>query len=427
MGDEGMRKKPRVAIGIMEIAGYGYNLMRGLREKGIDCDLITTTPHPFLYSDDVLRNGLMDLLNATSKKRGAMKRSLISFPAALFFKGPLFLWSLCKYDVFIFLYDRSFFLTLDLAILKMLRKKVIVVCMGSDIRPAYMDGLFIQNIGPKSVRNTHIRSMIQFLSIRVSELFADAIISSPTISQFQRREYIEWLSMGIPMSPPEAKKEPRKTTDSIRILHSPSNPVVKGSDRIEEIIGRMIQKGYPIVFVTVKNRPHSEVIEELKKADLVIDQMYSDSPMATFVAEAAMYGVPALVGGYFAENGTANAQIPTIVCTPDKMEETLEGLLKDREGLKAKGEEASAFIDQNWRSSSVAERYLAIINGDLASVKMRDPAEDFYVKGSGATIGSISKAYAVVLSEYGPKGLLLGDRDDLVEAIRELARTVESE
>ena len=43
------------------------------------------------------------------------------------------------------------------------------------------------------------------------------------------------------------------------------------------------------------------VLEKMAMSDIVVDQVYCDTPMAGFATEAAINGVPVVVGGYYAD------------------------------------------------------------------------------------------------------------------------------
>ncbi len=408
-----------MAIGLMEIAGYAHNLQMGLRDNGVECDLLTLYPHPFQYTTADGRNGLLHLINDI---QGKSCNRILKFMARRFFSAPLMLWSLCKYDTFIILFNETFFGNLDLALFKVLRKKVIMVFLGSDVRPAYMNGLFISRTDPGTLRTLRLRTVGQVIRLRLSELFADALISSPTISQFQRRDFFDWNSIGIPVEPVNADRRPEKSDDVIRILHSPSKPKVKGSDRISAMIQKMQMKGYQIEFTQITNRPHAEVLKELDRVDLVIDQMYSDSPMATFATEASLHGVATLVGGYPAGEVFESYSPATIYCHPDEMEMRLEDLLTHPERLRELGSKAREFMLEKWNRDDVAKRYISIIDGTNGDVPLLSPNRFNYVKGSGAPVEVISEFYSAYLRTYGAKALLLGNRKDLIESIKDLAK-----
>ena len=77
-------------------------------------------------------------------------------------------------------------------------------------------------------------------------------------------------------------------------------------------------------------------------SDIAIDQLYSDTPMAGFAAEAGINGIPVIVGGYYAEvykKILPGPIPPTVYCKPEELKENLIYLLEHEEERKRIGEE----------------------------------------------------------------------------------------
>lgn len=422
LGSRDMKVR-RIAVGLEEIAGYGHNLTMGLREGGVVCDHLCIYPHKFQYSHEDA-NDLTRLMSRMVVTEWG-SRKIFGRIGHAFLRIPLFLYSALKYDCFIFLFNNSFLWMFDLPLLRLLGKKVVIVFLGSDVRPNYMNGLFIGEGNGQSLAKLRKGCRKRKRAIRISELFANHIVSGRTISQFQRRLYVDWFWLGIPLDiyRDVVVRDGRASGDGpLRILHSPSNRDVKGSDLIEGMVERLRAKGYPIEFTEITNCPHDEVIAELKRTDLVIDQLYSDTPMATFSAEALIYGVAVVVGGYFAEQLSDRelSEMPTLFCDPDRVEEVVESLLREPERLASIGETARDRVSMICDRRKVAERYLALLSGSDEEVCYRDPRNDQYMKGSGAPIDAVLSTYRRIFHRWGRKGFMLGDREDLLKRIMEM-------
>ena len=91
--------------------------------------------------------------------------------------------------------------------------------------------------------------------------------------------------------------------------------------------------------VVVTGRPNREVLAAIAASDFVIDQVYSDSPLAGFAAEAAALGRPAIVGGYAWDDlrrvTPAEVMPPSHVCRPEDLADAIRRLF-DGKRLKAK-------------------------------------------------------------------------------------------
>ena len=80
-----------------------------------------------------------------------------------------------------------------------------------------------------------------------------------------------------------------KTKKKFRILHAPSNPNFKGTEEIRDTIKCLKNENIDFEYIEITNASNEKVLAELNACDLVIDQLYSDTPMATLAAEAASW------------------------------------------------------------------------------------------------------------------------------------------
>ena len=361
-----MNKKPkRIFLGLMEIAGYYKNLKDGFHQLGVDCDFISLTPNRFNYggSED---NFLIRWLRFLNQQRMSTPRSqvinkifLISIINIL--KIGLLLYALYKYDVFIFGFKSTFFGYFELPIMKLLGKKIVYVFHGSDSRPPYINGKW-KDFGADGCIALSAKQKEQ---IRIIEKYADVIINHLPTAQFHQRPFILWLLIGIP-SQKDVEKCDEDRSDSerncLRILHSPSHPQTKGTLAIRKAIENIKLKGYSLELIEISGKPNSVVLEELAKCDFVVDQLYSDMPMAGFATEAASYGKPAVVGGYYSqylEKDTPKDKIPpSHYCHPDNLEQAIEKMIVDEDYRLELGRKAKTFVETYWTPKQVAQRYL---------------------------------------------------------------------
>jgi hypothetical protein len=134
----------RVLVGLGEVAGYGSNLAAGLRQLGVEADVLDLQPSTFRFGDDVPPTRAMRLLQRISRRRLATRRSSVRrrlFALAHVVLTPVVLaQAIRRYDTFVFLFDTSFLRQRELRLLRLLRKRVVYVFCGSDDRPTYLDG-----------------------------------------------------------------------------------------------------------------------------------------------------------------------------------------------------------------------------------------------------------------------------------------------
>lgn len=436
----------RVFIGTCEIAGYYLNLTNGLKKHGVECDYVTFTSHPFKYDDQKSENPLVSLIRkindliAHHKMVFALKVFLAIF--AEFFSIIYFVGCLFRYDVFIFGFGSSMIRGGgDLPILKFFHKKIIMnMAHGSDLRPPYLDGSYQSSDGtvqpdPQFLCRISRRHRKRIVWI---EKYADYIIGAPfSSSQFSTVKFINTFVVGMPyqgsgdetsgISIPDTCRILSGDTDNntIRILHSPSHSAAKGSLHICEAIERLRLKGYRINFIEVRNRPNAEVLAEIQKCDFVVDQVFSDTPMAGFAAEAGYLGKPAVVGGYsfdYLKKFIPESMFPpSQTCMPDEIEAAIEELIVNPELRKRLGADARAFVETQWSIEKVASRYLKIIEGDIPNDWWLDPLEVSYLYGAGQPESQTRENVRKLVERFGVKSLQLSHRPDLERAFLTLA------
>lgn len=405
-----------VFIGLKEIAGFYSHLNKGLQELGIKSTFICLTSHPFQYGGDEIPNIFVAFCKKISNKStnsiflGALKILFIQIC-----KIPIFIWSIIHFKTFIFSQGESFFYLIDLPILKILRKNIIFLFHGSEIRPPYIGGYYQY----KNLSRRCLNLLTYFYKIRVylSELFVNTIISHPGYGQFHSKRFIKFLIIGIPIPHTFHDIEKRKKNNQINILHSPSNPLQKGTPIIREVIRDLKNKGYNFSYTEISGRPHSEVLTCLNKCDFVIDQLYSDTPMAGFAAEAAAFGKPSIVCGYYSDyirNDFREEDIPpSFFCHPDNLESAIIKFLTDESFRIDLGRKAADFVYTRWNIKEVGNRFLQIIDGDIPESWYYSPKNNLYIGGAGLADKQIKRNISLLIKQYGKKSLRLSDKPEL--------------
>ena len=209
------------------------------------------------------------------------------------------------------------------------------------------------------------------------------------------------------------------------ILHCPSYPEGKGTPSIRAAIAALQCKGHRIRFVEISDKSNREVLAELAKCDFVIDQLYSDMPMVGFATEAAFFGKPAVVGGYYATEIAQDIQAkwipPSLFCLPEEIQTAIERLIVEREFREALGKHARQFVEQNWSAAEVAKRFIALIHGVFPQDWLYDPANCRYIYGMGLSKARLRRNVASILERYGPQAFQLDDKPALLQRVLDFA------
>jgi hypothetical protein len=429
------RRRPRVFLGLTEIAGYYGNLRRGLEELGLSATLVTLSAHPFRYAGEsshwlarwtrsVLRRRV-----ATPTAASARRFLLAAVEGVL--RASMFVWAAARFDAFVFGFGTTFLgrPAVELRILRLLGKRVVCVHHGSDSRPPYLDGSLMAADRNRSTADCIALTRATKARVAAVDRFADWVVEHPLAAHFHERPCVQWLAIGIPyVADASARVEGAAATAErpVRVLHSPSHPDAKGTAQIEAAIARLQARGHAIDFIQITGRPHAEVARELARCDLVVDQLYSDTPMAGFATEAANYGKPAVVGGYGADEMRRMIPPPlwppSAYCHPDELEETLERLVTDAEQRSALGRRAQAFVRRCWSPRRVAERFVRLFDGDVPAEWLFDPREVRYAHGCAVAEVRARALVRDVVALGGAAALQVVDKPDLEAALLDFAR-----
>lgn len=413
-GGAGQHPVRGVFLGPVEIAGYFARLRIGFESLGVRTLYVDLSDHPFAYAESP--RAPLEVRVAIAANRHAAERG----PGRLLWKAMsigaralLLARALLTCDAFVFGSGHTLFGRRELRLVRMLGKKVIVVFFGSEVRPSYLDGVETAAAIPTRERFTEL-DREKRRRIRQLERHATAIICHPPMSQLLRRPYVAWLDVGVPTVPVEAgRSTPR---DGVRIVHAPSHAGAKGTDVIRETVARLTDAGLTIDYAELQSATNERVRHALLGADLVIDQLYSDTPMAVLASEAAAAGRAAVVGSLDWDTILADAHPesipPSVRCTPETFETTLRELVESRPVRESAGREARAFVRARWRPEQVAKRYLVLIRDRVPSHWLRTPGASRYASGAGLSRERLSANLRLrELEEGGAATSLRSTRD----------------
>lgn len=418
--------KKKIFLGLGNTAGYFSNLKNGFDQIGEQSYHLNVDNHVYVSRETDSINTYVRLLRylygtRSNKKLGKLKKISL----ALIYKIsliPIFVWALLCFDIFIFGFNHTFFRLRDLPILKFFGKKIIFVYLGSDGRPPYINGIEIiyNNRSVEDIlrKTANVKKKIDYV-----EKYSDYIINSPASGQFHERDYINWFAIGMPTALASYKRDEVlkiENNGEVNILHATTRPEIKGSSYFNKLIEKY-KKKYNIKYIFLTNVPNSVVIENLKKCDFVLDEIYSDSPMGGLGAEAAAYGKPTLVSGYYSEkiyqHVPKNFIPPSVYCMPEKLEENFIRLCEDKVFRVQKGIELRNFIEKNWSSKSIAKKYMLIINDQLPRECFFDWKSNNYIEGIGIDRVKVYEIFKAIKNIYGKEKLFLKHNPKLTSAV----------
>lgn len=415
----------KIFLGLIEVAGYNTRLKRGFEELGLDTFMVSLNKHPFQYDNEATEHTIVKLLYWLRDRKDTRFLPLRVFYSLLVQVTLIlvYLKALVSCDVFIFGFASSFFKGyIDLPVLKLFRKTIIYVFLGSDSRPSYISGRSLKESALRNIRSSRRLKA----NITKIERYADVIINHPPSAHFHERRFVSFMRVGFPFScdvvPPHCVPGNGR---GVRILHAPSHLEGKGTDAIRATVARLREKGHVFEYVELVDKPNALVLEELSRCDFIVDELYSDALMAGFATEAAFFGKPAVVGGYATERDfgrlSPDSVPPVHHCHPDDIEGAIETLIVDGAYRRDLGARAQQFVQRYWSSRSVAERYLRLIEGDFPHDWLHDPRDISYLHGWGVREGQAQVLVRAVIETGGLDALQLGDKPELAQRFHRFA------
>lgn len=429
-----MRRRPKILLGLYEVAGYLHNLHSGFVELGTECTIVELCKHRYRYArtegtTDRITQVIERLAQSINRIRAG---GLTGRYVARVFQAPLlallFIWSLVRYDVFILTGSSSFCGYLELPLYRLFRKKLIYVFLGSDSRPPYLNGIFFAVERRPDIRTCVLRTSQRKRLIARIDRWAYAVVNIIPQALFHTRPVISSLALGLPFSIRRSgapKKEICRDRSLVRVLHAPSNLEAKGTRIIRAVVSELKAKGLPIDYVELVERPHDEVLDELEACDFIIDELYSDTPLACFSTEAAFFAKPAVIGSYYAEqlkhDIPAEFIPPSLMCHPDSLASAVEHLVTDKAFREELGARAQRFVKERWNARVVAERFMRVIEGDVPREWTFDPVGIRYACGAGLSLSKVRETVQTIVRMYGKGALQLSDKPVLESILLDMA------
>lgn len=424
-----MPRRPRIFLGLREISGYNGRMQEGFAAQGYATTFWCARHHRFGYARR-MPPLLVRWHEALARRKDETPRSrLLSKLWWWVLSSVLYVitaaWAIAAHDVFIFGFARSFFWGYELPLMKLLGKRTIFVFFGSDSRPDYLDGSIMDDLGEDVAAALTLLKRKKRLLSRI-ERHADVMVDHPLTALLHERAFVPWLKIGMPGLPEVPLAPEREAGQPVRILHSPSVLAVKGTDRIRAVMERLRAAGHELEYVELHGVPHATVLEELARCDLVVDQVYSDTPMAGFAAEAACHGRAPVVGMLHPTAfmlGLAPEEVPpSCVTTVDELEATLVQLLADPVRCRELGLRARAFVRDHWSQEAIVRRFLVLIEGPVPEDWLLQPAQLTYVMGGGMHPDKAREWIRAVVAQGGVSALCLDDKPALRERMLAFAR-----
>ncbi|NLX95849.1 MAG: glycosyltransferase family 1 protein [Rhodopirellula sp.] len=185
----------------------------------------------------------------------------------------------------------------ELFLLRQRKKKIVFVFTGSDIRSPFLMidkcresqlDHFMEYIGGKKndfTKRDRRRKKIAELADR----YADVVFSAPVdqISYLKQKQYpfiYAFDQKGL-----ECNEHKFDNPARIKVLHAPSNPLVKGTPLVRAAVKKLKMEGYEFDYIELRKVSNDEVLRQLRDSHIVLNQFYAFMP--------GIFGIEAMSNG----------------------------------------------------------------------------------------------------------------------------------
>ncbi|MEA2493669.1 MAG: hypothetical protein QOJ29_1580, partial [Thermoleophilaceae bacterium] len=263
------------------------------------------------------------------------------------------LWPLlASFDVYVFLWGMSLAEhNRDLPLLRALGKKIICVFLGSDVRhwSAAEPARRLWGMEGYSAYRDEIPLETKLRRLRMAELYADAIFMQPSYAELALRPYHHvYLALDT-----TAITRCIPGREIPRVVHAPSRAELKGTSEILQALDQLRGEGVAFDLRVLQGRPNSEVLRELREADVLVDEL-RESTYGMLALEAMASGC-AVAGGNQGDVVPLPAERPVLPITPATLVPQLRRLLTDRDLRMALADAGGSFVDTYHAPAVVAK------------------------------------------------------------------------
>ncbi len=360
-------KKNTIFFGMMHINNLTYGA-QAMRSKGYTVQVV-----PFMIPDHEV-----DVIPYDVNLRRKYPLLYFHFIGHYILTFWVFIWSIFNFHIFVMpfrtrILDRTVWLKFfEIPLLHLAGKKVILNTYGGDVATPRLkrrhdlkyslydgyiaDPRYCAYDEEAIARNT-----------RRLEKQADFIISAIDHVDYLERvdEYFHLRCIDTHSIHPHYSVQ----NQSPVFVHAPNHRLVKGTDKIIEVIDSLNKRGFPCELKIVENTSNAELLEIIKESDGVIDQLLLGT-YARLAIEAMALGKPVFC--YLRKDlykfNPIWTNCPIINVDPDNLEDELELFLKSAPEEKLKiGKKSREYVEQYHSLEYVGYRFDTIIQKVLKS------------------------------------------------------------
>jgi hypothetical protein len=312
MGDPTAR--PSVAIGPVEVAGVSSTLAPALRRRGHRVTAALFEPHPFGYPVDRV-------------VRGYARRLAFGLAAPL------------RHRVLHYQFGQTWFGYLDALWAALWRRPRLMHYHGDDCRLA---AIALEEHPRRGRVVDRANDPGRERMLRAASLTCSAAICADLeLLSYVRRYFdvVYLLPLAVELGPPP-DFAPRRE-GPLRVVHAPSAPRIKGTD----VIRAELEGLEGVELRLVSGVPHDEVLAAIRDADVVVDQLNSET-YGVVAIEGMAAGKPVLCEYDRSKLASWCHDVPIVFCEPGTVAERVRELAADPAERERLGRAGRAFVER---------------------------------------------------------------------------------
>ena len=345
------------------IGGNAWNLSQGERFNGIESKVLNIGDNSFGFKCDEKKDWQKNKFTYPIKALKFYKKELKNYDILHFNFGKT-----------IFDYKNRLINMIDLPFIKKSGVKIVVTYQGSDARLASYcinnyEVSFYKHYPSKLLAREFKKDKEKIRRINKMDKYADLIYTTnPDLLNIlpKRAVFRPYTKIQIEDWDPRYSDYSK---EKLIIAHAPTNRLIKGTDKIIETINIMINNGAPIELLLIENMTNEKAIENLKKSDLVIDQLYAGF-YGGLAVESMALGKPVIA--YIRESDLIHIpkemkeQMPIINATDYNLMHVINDLIQNKNKLLEIAVKSRNYVER-WHDSKknakdVIANYEKILN-----------------------------------------------------------------
>ncbi len=339
----------KVFLGFSEVANFINTYRAGFELNGLETFTVVSRRNRYYPNAqyDVVLNDRAD----DSTRRACLYRRARDSVIVRYRSYCSLLKALTTCDIFIYITGGCILpFSLDYKLIRLLGGKLVVIFLGSEIRHWYVYQLQMKELGYAETFDSGIEAYRQqrygtyrekLQRVQAAEKYADIIYSHPSFAQLQTKPYMRGF-IGLEL---EKYKFNIPLNDTPLIVHAPTSRGVKGTIYVEDVIASLRLDGIKLDFRLIEGMANDDLVELLSRADIVIDELNSDS-IGVLSTEAMATG-NAVLSSYLVEYLDGQEEFPVINTNKGNLKNNLLKVITDREFRKKKALEGRRYVEKH--------------------------------------------------------------------------------